>query len=341
MEWAAINELIDPALLIVVAACWALGYTIKQTPRVPNWSIVYIVTLFAIVFVVSMLGFSAQSVLQGILCGAVAVYGNQLIKQTVNGKQTTVKEDAGQDVTKPTEQPAKVEQPKQEEKPAETKPAPAQAEQPKKEETKPAEPKQEKPAEQPKPEQPAAPAAVKQADISKHASVAAEFVVDQNGTITVKGEIPLFTENATALLLPAGKKELTFKADERLHWIIVGADAEGDKMAVIGIGSLSNNIANVTASSKALSFKAGYTKSYLDESHTFAPGNVYKVINNASFVEVQYKKGETFALWYRIAKTAEPLNTGVTMDWLTPRLGALVGISDADHTNKNILVEAR
>ena len=212
----------------------------------------------------------------------------------------------------------------------------------KKEETKPAEqPAAEPKQEQPKPEQPAVPAVVKQADIFKHASVTAEFVVDANGTVTAKGEIPLFTAGATAFLLPPGKKDLTFKADERLHWVIVGADAEGDKMAVIGIGAVNNNIANVTATSKALAFKAGYTKTFLDKSHTFAPGNVYKVVNNDKDVAIYYEKGETFALWYRINKTAEPLNTGAVMDWLTPRLGALVGISDADHTNNNILVEAR
>ncbi|WP_305953743.1 phage holin family protein [Paenibacillus odorifer] len=42
---------------------------------------VYIVTLMAIVFAVLMLGFVITSLIQGILCGAVAVYGNQLVKQ--------------------------------------------------------------------------------------------------------------------------------------------------------------------------------------------------------------------------------------------------------------------
>lgn len=87
MEWSAIVNLIDGKLSIVVAACWVLGYIIKQTPRVPDWSIVYIVTLFAVVFVVLLNGFTAQSALQGILCGAAAVYGNQLLKQAVNAKQ--------------------------------------------------------------------------------------------------------------------------------------------------------------------------------------------------------------------------------------------------------------
>lgn len=317
MEWAALNEFIDPSLLTVVAACWAISYTVKQTPRVPDWSVAYIITAFAIVFVIAMQGVAAQSVLQGILCGAVAVYGNRLIKHATSGKVS--KQEQSQDIVTPTKKPAQpVEQPKLEEKLTEVKPAPVQ------------------PKEEPKVIKP-----LTQADVSKHASVAAEFAVDDKGTVTVKGEIPLFTKNATAVLLRAGIKELIFKADKPLHWIGVGADEAGDKMALIGIGSMNNNIANITASTKALAFKAGYTKSDLDESHKYTVGGTYKVVINEQSIEVYYQKGDTFALWYRIAKTADVLNTGETMDWLKPRLGALVGISDADHTNKNILVDAK
>lgn len=50
MEWNMIFELIDPALFIVVGACWVIGYMLKQTPAVPDWSIVYIVVVLAVVF---------------------------------------------------------------------------------------------------------------------------------------------------------------------------------------------------------------------------------------------------------------------------------------------------
>ncbi|MNI54485.1 hypothetical protein D3C73_1093830 [compost metagenome] len=81
MEWTTIINLIDPKLIIVVAVCWVVGLFLKQTPRVPNWTIVYIVSLVAMVFTVALLGFTPQAFLQGILCGAVAVYGHQLIQQ--------------------------------------------------------------------------------------------------------------------------------------------------------------------------------------------------------------------------------------------------------------------
>lgn len=85
MEWTAVANFIKPELLIVVAACWVVGYILKQTPRVPDWTIIYIVTLLAMLAVCLTLGVSPDSVLQGILCGAVAVYGNQLVKQAKKG----------------------------------------------------------------------------------------------------------------------------------------------------------------------------------------------------------------------------------------------------------------
>lgn len=85
MEWEIINGLIDAKLIIVLAACWVIGFVLKKTPRVPDWTIIFIVTAVAIVFVLLMLGLSVESVVQGILVGAVAVYGNQLAKQTQKG----------------------------------------------------------------------------------------------------------------------------------------------------------------------------------------------------------------------------------------------------------------
>ncbi|MEN1985245.1 phage holin family protein [Paenibacillus hubeiensis] len=85
MEWDVIQGLIDGRLLIVLAACWVIGYVLKRTPRVPDWTIIFVVTAAAIVFAILVLGLSVESVVQGILVGAVAVYGNQLVKQVREG----------------------------------------------------------------------------------------------------------------------------------------------------------------------------------------------------------------------------------------------------------------
>ncbi|KEQ23438.1 phage holin family protein [Paenibacillus tyrfis] len=81
MDWTNVYNMIDPKLVVVVVACWVLGYILKQTPLVPDWSIVYMVTAAAVFFVSLLIGFSAVAVMQGLMCGAVAVYGNQLVKQ--------------------------------------------------------------------------------------------------------------------------------------------------------------------------------------------------------------------------------------------------------------------
>lgn len=85
MEWNVVANFIKPELLLIVAVCWVIGFCLKQTPRVPDWTIIYLVTLAAIIIVCLTLGFNVDSFVQGILCGAVAVYGNQLLKQAKKG----------------------------------------------------------------------------------------------------------------------------------------------------------------------------------------------------------------------------------------------------------------
>lgn len=86
MEWGVIIEWIDPMLLVVVAVSWCLGYILKQTPKIKDWTIVYIVTIASVLLVVWMHGLNPDSVIQGVLCGAFAVYGHQLYKQTKEQK---------------------------------------------------------------------------------------------------------------------------------------------------------------------------------------------------------------------------------------------------------------
>jgi MFS superfamily sulfate permease-like transporter len=82
MDWNVVQTFIKPEFLLVVVVAWVLGFMIRTIPKIPNWSIVFIVTLYTIVMVIFLNGLSAESIMQGILCGAVAVYGNQLVKQS-------------------------------------------------------------------------------------------------------------------------------------------------------------------------------------------------------------------------------------------------------------------
>ncbi|MGN7358747.1 phage holin family protein [Paenibacillus sp. SAF-054] len=82
MDWNTIWQLIDPKLIIVVAACWIIGFMLKKTPKVPDWTIVYIVTVTAVFLTIWLTRFGPEAIIQGILSGAFAVYGNQVLKQT-------------------------------------------------------------------------------------------------------------------------------------------------------------------------------------------------------------------------------------------------------------------
>ncbi|PZD96410.1 hypothetical protein DNH61_07830 [Paenibacillus sambharensis] len=80
-EWSLVFRLLDTRLLIVLVACWLFGYMLKRTPIIPNWAIVYLVTLVSVIFTIWLLGFGPIQLLQGFLCGAVSVYGYQVVKQ--------------------------------------------------------------------------------------------------------------------------------------------------------------------------------------------------------------------------------------------------------------------
>lgn len=85
MNWETVFGLIDTKLLIVVAVCWVIGYVLKMTPKVPDWTIVYVVTVAAVLLSCGLLGWTVEVLIQGILAGSFAVYGHQLVKQTKQG----------------------------------------------------------------------------------------------------------------------------------------------------------------------------------------------------------------------------------------------------------------
>ncbi|MFE4713975.1 phage holin family protein [Paenibacillus sp. NPDC056722] len=96
MEWSVIASYIEPDLFIVIGVCWIIGYVLRRTPRVPNWTIIYAVTLAAIIISSYIMSFNVESVMQGILCGALAVYGNEFIKQTRRGLVHNADTDSGE-----------------------------------------------------------------------------------------------------------------------------------------------------------------------------------------------------------------------------------------------------
>ena len=78
MEFA---DFLSKNVYIVSAALLLIGMALKQTPRRPNWSIPYILSVIGIVACNLILGWSIDATLQGVIVSGVSVYAHQLGKQ--------------------------------------------------------------------------------------------------------------------------------------------------------------------------------------------------------------------------------------------------------------------
>lgn len=76
------QQYIDPAMAGVVLVLWFIGYGLKQTPKVPNWSILWVIVVLGIVTGFAILGPNANGFIQGVLAAALAILGHQVVKQT-------------------------------------------------------------------------------------------------------------------------------------------------------------------------------------------------------------------------------------------------------------------
>lgn len=56
-------------------------FLLKQTPKVEDWFIPYLLTFVGIGFAFGLLGVNIEAVIQGILVSAVTVFIHQLLKQ--------------------------------------------------------------------------------------------------------------------------------------------------------------------------------------------------------------------------------------------------------------------
>lgn len=71
---------------MLVPALWVLGIALKRTPSVPNWSIIWVILGFSLVFGTIAWGFSYTGVINAIIAAGVAVLGHQIVKQTIQKK---------------------------------------------------------------------------------------------------------------------------------------------------------------------------------------------------------------------------------------------------------------
>jgi len=79
-----IIKYISDEALILIPVLYVVGMMLKNTPKVKDWLIPYILLVIGILGAISILGLSVKSVIQGILVTGATVYTNQLIKQAKN-----------------------------------------------------------------------------------------------------------------------------------------------------------------------------------------------------------------------------------------------------------------
>lgn len=77
-------EFIIDERLILIPILYFLGFVVKKTPKVQDWTIPYIIIVLGITLSIGLGGFGTHSVLQGILVAGVTVMANQTVKQTIN-----------------------------------------------------------------------------------------------------------------------------------------------------------------------------------------------------------------------------------------------------------------
>lgn len=95
MDLNVVLQFIKPELIIVVVACYVLGLFLKSS-TIKDWKIPYILLIFAILLTILYMaivlgqGFGIKIIIlgfiQGLFSAALAVYGNQLIKQIIEKK---------------------------------------------------------------------------------------------------------------------------------------------------------------------------------------------------------------------------------------------------------------
>lgn len=92
MDWQTIMEFIRPELLILVVAAWCLGLFLKKAPWfTEEWKIPFIILFLSIILAILYIalvlgeGFTGavivSSIIQGIIIAALAVFGNEAVKQ--------------------------------------------------------------------------------------------------------------------------------------------------------------------------------------------------------------------------------------------------------------------
>ncbi|MCW6075454.1 phage holin family protein [Clostridium sporogenes] len=73
--------------LILIPVLYILGMMLKNTQKIKDWSIPWILLVVGVIGAISLMGLNPNAIIQGILATGAAVYTNQLIKQSTEKKE--------------------------------------------------------------------------------------------------------------------------------------------------------------------------------------------------------------------------------------------------------------
>jgi hypothetical protein len=82
IEMDVMKYIVEEAL-IIIPVLWIIGLFLKNTPGVPDWTIIWILLVLGVVITIALLGVTPQAIIQGVLVAGAAVLGHQLLKQTL------------------------------------------------------------------------------------------------------------------------------------------------------------------------------------------------------------------------------------------------------------------
>ncbi|WP_445487232.1 phage holin family protein [Niallia sp. 03133] len=77
-----LKDYLNENYYILVPVLWVIGYAVKQTPKIPDWLIIWILLTFSILLGTFAYGMTFEAITNGILAAGVSVLGHQIIKQT-------------------------------------------------------------------------------------------------------------------------------------------------------------------------------------------------------------------------------------------------------------------
>ncbi len=80
-------DYIKEQAFILIPVLYVLGLMLKSNKKIQDWVIPWILTICSILGAILLSGLNINAVIQGILCVGVAVYGNQLVKQTTQKRE--------------------------------------------------------------------------------------------------------------------------------------------------------------------------------------------------------------------------------------------------------------